>query len=88
MTKLAFRGRVSTQDRQDPQASRAWRLHVLEIDPYAAEVVRRIFEEFLGGKGIFAIAEGLTADGILSPSAYDPARNRHRSGVGPRAPSA
>ena len=57
------------------------RLHVLEIDPYAAEVVRRIFAEFLGGKGIFAIAEGLTADGILSPSAYDPARNRHRSGV-------
>ena len=61
------------------------RLHVLEIDPYAAEVVRRIFDEYLGrtgtAKGIFAIAEGLTADGILSPSAYDQARNRHRCGV-------
>ncbi|MFD0857275.1 recombinase family protein [Actinomadura adrarensis] len=54
------------------------RLHLLEIDPYAAEVVQRIFAEFLSGKGIFAIAEGLTADGILSPSAYDRARNRHR----------
>lgn len=57
------------------------RLHVLEIDPYAAEVVRRIFAEFLAGKGYFAIAEGLTIDGISSPSAYDPARNRHRCGI-------
>jgi site-specific DNA recombinase len=57
------------------------RLHVLAIDPYAAEVVQRIFAEYLAGKGIFAIAEGLTADGILSPSAYDPARNPHRCGV-------
>jgi site-specific DNA recombinase len=57
------------------------RLHVLEIDPYAAEVVQRIFAEFLAGRGYFAIAEGLTADGILSPSAYDPARNRHRCGI-------
>jgi hypothetical protein len=54
---------------------------VLEIDPYAAEIVRRIFAEFLAGKGYFAIAEGLTADGILSPSAYDPARNPHRCGI-------
>ncbi|RFS81518.1 recombinase family protein [Actinomadura spongiicola] len=57
------------------------RLHVLEIDPYTAEVVQRIFAEFLAGKGFFAIAEGLTADGILSPSAYDRARNRHRCGL-------
>ncbi|XVQ07380.1 recombinase family protein [Spirillospora sp. CA-255316] len=57
------------------------RLHVLEIDPYAAEVVQRIFDEFLAGNGIFAIAEGLTADGILSPSAYDRVRNRHRCGL-------
>ena len=57
------------------------RLHVLEIDPYAAEVVQRIFREFLAGRGLFAIAEGLTADGILSPSAYDPDRNRHRCGI-------
>ncbi|TDB85603.1 recombinase family protein [Actinomadura sp. KC216] len=57
------------------------RLHVMDIDPYAAEVVQRIFAEFLDGRGIFAIAERLTADGILSPSAYDRARNRHRSGL-------
>ncbi len=30
------------------------------------------------GHGIFAIAEGLTRDGIPSPSAHDPARNPHR----------
>src|SRR5581483_3150218 len=32
----------------------------------------------LSGMGIFAIAEGLTRDGIPSPSAYDPERNPHR----------
>jgi site-specific DNA recombinase len=31
--------------------------------------------------GIFAIAEGLTRDGIPSPSAHDPARNTHRTGI-------
>ena len=35
----------------------------------------------LGGSGLFAIAEGLTRDDVPSPSAQDPARNRHRSGV-------
>jgi site-specific DNA recombinase len=58
------------------------RLHCLTPDPLAAPVVRRIFAEFLGGKGFFAIAESLTRDGILSPSAHDPARNRHRAGSG------
>ena len=54
------------------------RLHRLEPDPPAVSVVQRIFTEFLTGKGYFAIAEALTRDGILSPSAHDPARNRHR----------
>jgi site-specific DNA recombinase len=31
--------------------------------------------------GPYVIAEGLTADGIPSPSAYDPKRNRHRCGI-------
>ena len=31
---------------------------------------------------MYAIAEGLTRDGILSPSQPDPARNRHRTGEG------
>ncbi len=57
------------------------RLHRLEPDPVTAAVVARIFAEYVAGKGIYAIAEGLTADGIPSPSAYDPARNRHRCGV-------
>jgi site-specific DNA recombinase len=56
------------------------RLRALAIDDPAAEVVARIFAEFLAGGGIFAIAEGLTRDGVLCPSAHDPERNRHRSG--------
>ena len=38
----------------------------------------RIFSEYMDGKGRFAIAEGLTRDGVSCPSAHDPARNRHR----------
>ena len=48
-------------------------------DPIAAPVVQRIFREFLNGKGLRSIANGLTQDGILSPSGHDPARNSHRS---------
>jgi len=55
------------------------RLHRLEADPLTAPVVRRIYAEYLAGNGIFAIAEGLTRDGILSPSAYDRRRNPHRT---------
>ena len=44
--------------------------------------MQRIFAEFIGGRGLYAIAEGLTRGGILSPSAHDPARNRHRQGSG------
>lgn len=57
------------------------RLHRLEPDPETAPVVQRIFTEFIAGRGMFAIAEGLTFDGIPSPSASDRARNKHRSGV-------
>jgi site-specific DNA recombinase len=34
-------------------------------------VIGRIFAEYLAGKGVKAIAEGLTRDGIPSPSGYD-----------------
>ena len=54
------------------------RLRRLEPDPTAAPVVRRIFAEYIAGRGYFAIAQDLTRDGIPSPSAHDPARNRHR----------
>ncbi|MFI7246489.1 recombinase family protein [Streptomyces qinglanensis] len=56
------------------------RLHKLDPDPVAAPVVRRIFREYLRGNGMYAIAEGLTRDGIPCPSAHDRARNRHRDG--------
>lgn len=57
------------------------RAHRLELDPVAAPVVEEIFAVFLDGYGLFAIAERLTRNGILSPSAHDPSRNRHRSGI-------
>jgi DNA invertase Pin-like site-specific DNA recombinase len=57
------------------------RLHRLDLDPDAAPVVRRIFAEFTAGRGFYAIAEGLTRDDIPSPSAHDPERNKHRSGI-------
>jgi hypothetical protein len=57
------------------------RLHRLDPDPEAFPVVRRIFAEFTAGHGIYAIADGLTRDGIPSPSAHDRARNSHRHGI-------
>ncbi|MEW2219535.1 recombinase family protein [Streptomyces sp. NPDC006990] len=60
------------------KAAEGRRLHGLEPDPKTAPIVVRIFNEFLRGLGIYAIAEGLTRDGIPSPSAIDPGRNPHR----------
>jgi site-specific DNA recombinase len=58
------------------------RLHVLALDDAAAAaVVRRIFAEFLAGRGLYAIAEHLTRDAIPCPSAHDPSRNSHRCGI-------
>ncbi|MBT8226521.1 MAG: recombinase family protein [Dactylosporangium sp.] len=51
-----------------------------EPDPLTAPVVRRIFEEYLGGSGLHVIAEKLTADKVPRPSAYDAERNPHHSG--------
>ena len=58
------------------------RLHKLEPHPDTAWVVRRIFAEYLAGRGLFAIAEGLTRDQFASPSQHDRARNQHRTGEG------
>ncbi|MFL6072451.1 MAG: recombinase family protein [Mycobacteriales bacterium] len=63
------------------KAAEGRRLHRLDLDPVAAPVVRRIFAEYLAGRGLYAIAEGLTRDGIACPSAHDPRRNKHRSGI-------
>lgn len=57
------------------KASDGKRLHRLEVDPVAAPIVARIFAEYVAGRGLYMIAEGLTRDGIPSPAAYDPARN-------------
>lgn len=41
----------------------------------------RIFSEFLSYRDLLTIAEGLTRDGIASPSAHDRARNSRSSGI-------
>ncbi|MGH4020599.1 MAG: recombinase family protein [Pseudonocardiaceae bacterium] len=51
---------------------------VLAIDESSAEVVRRIFAEYLDGRGDRAIANGLNRDAIPCPSARQPDQNRHR----------
>ena len=38
-------------------------------------------DKYLEGRGLKAIAEGLTRDGIPSPAAHDPGRNQHRCGI-------
>ena len=58
------------------------RLHKLESDPQTGWVVRRIFAEYLAGRGLFAIAEGLTREQVPSPSQHDAVRNPHRTGEG------
>jgi len=44
--------------------------------------VGRIFEEFVAGSGYARLARELTEQGIPSPSAQDPERNRHRASSG------
>ena len=44
--------------------------------------MQRIFEHFVAGAGYARLARELTEDGIPSPSAHDPERNRHRAGSG------
>jgi DNA invertase Pin-like site-specific DNA recombinase len=60
------------------KAAEGYRLRVLVLDEEAAAVVRRIFVEYLGGKGDRAIANGLNRDGTPCPSAHRPEQNRHR----------
>ncbi|MEV6228104.1 recombinase family protein [Saccharopolyspora shandongensis] len=62
------------------KAAEGRRLRILVIDEPAAEVIRRIFAEYLNGRGCHAIAQRLTSEGILCPSALRPHQNRHRSG--------
>lgn len=61
------------------KAATGQQLRRLSPDPIAAPVVQRIFAEYQSGAGLHAIARGLNRDGVLSPSGYDPERNRHRA---------
>jgi DNA invertase Pin-like site-specific DNA recombinase len=60
------------------KAAEGYRLRVLAVDEPAAEVVRRIFAEYLDGNGDRAIAAGLNREGVPCPSARRPEQNRHR----------
>jgi hypothetical protein len=50
----------------------------LVIDDEAAPIVQRIFDLYLAGWGIRAIAEQLNRDGAPCPSAHAPRQNSHR----------
>lgn len=63
------------------KAAQGQKQHRLEPDPVTSPIVARIFAEYLEGAGLSTIGERLTREGVLCPSAYDPARNSHRSGV-------
>ena len=60
------------------KAAEGYRMRVLSLDEPSAEVVRRIFTEYLNGRGDRAIANGLNHDAIPCPSARRPDQNRHR----------
>lgn len=60
------------------KAAEGYRLRILALDDETAEVVQRIFAEYLDGKGDRAIANGLNRAGIPCPSAHRPEQNRHR----------
>lgn len=60
------------------RAAAGQRAHRLVPDEVTAPVVRQIFDMFIRGVSVRAIAQHLTDGGIPSPSAHDPARNPHR----------
>lgn len=60
------------------KAAEGFRLRALAIEDGTAEVVRRIFAEYMDGRGDRAIANGLNRDAIRCPSAHRSDRNRHR----------
>ncbi len=63
------------------KAAAGQRQHRLEPDEVTAPILVRILQEYLGGRGLYAIAEGPTADGVPCPSVAGPKRDRHRSGI-------
>ncbi len=69
------------------KAAEGYRMKRLVVHPEHAEVVRRIFAEFLAGRSYRQIVTGLNVDQIPCPSAADPDRNRHRDQVGWQIPT-
>lgn len=61
---------------KDPDNPKIW-----IIDEEPAKIVRRIYNEFLGGKGTEQIAEDLTADEILTPMNYWASKGLNRGGL-------
>jgi len=64
------------------RAAAGQRAHRLVPDDVTAPVVRQIFDMFIRGVGVRAIAQRLTDEGLPSPSAHDRARNLHRDPQG------
>ncbi len=52
--------------------------HVVEIDEAQAQVVRRIFADYIGGKGLTKIAAGLNVESIPAPFDGHPTKKRTR----------
>ena len=44
--------------------------HKLVVDEFARQIVKRIFKEFLSGKSMYKISDGLNRDGIHTPGVY------------------
>jgi hypothetical protein len=65
------------------KAHAAWgrRAHKLEPDPETAPVVTWMFAQRLAGHSAARITRALNDAGVPCPSAADPARNPHRTGV-------
>jgi len=51
--------------------------HVLEVDPYAAEIVKRIYNMYIQGYGKVRIASILNEEGVLCPAAYKKANGEN-----------
>jgi site-specific DNA recombinase len=60
------------------KASEGFMQKRLELDPVAAPVVQRIFQDAVDGLAVRAIARTLNEEGVPCPSAHDPGRNSHR----------
>ena len=60
-------------------AARGVMAHRLEIDEASAAIVRRIFREYLEGNSLRGIARRLDADGIPTPTQFNPQSATHRS---------